>query len=647
MGFVGMLRFAVQCLGIVAWPVFGLGYPLCASIQAIETNSNSDTLKLITYWVSISVVLLFERAFELEWLTFWPYIKLMIVGCLVLPDFDGSLCVYQQLVHPCLSMDPRIITCQFKKLKELLYKKDDFHVEVERYVKENGTDALENLIASTKTSAEPIVAANEIKAVAVEDRLKFEPSNHQVPLKDSIASKITEKIEAESTKQLKLEQPKFPVRLKDSNTVETAEEKEVASTMQLKFEQPKLPVLSIGNNAVEITEKKEVSSTKQVRQIEPIIGQTENRIFLPLENINKSAPIIGSRDLHEILPPMKVQKIWTCAICQVTAQSEKVLNSHLQGNRHKSACEQLKVKNRTPKGEVSSASVGKKSNVTTETARIGVRDHTGISSPQNGQKAWTCVICQSTLKSQIDINSHLQGKQHQKACALLNSKNQASNSNAASASARKKTEIPVNNPKKCVISNNISLENKIHEAKKQGKQENPMKSLVVEIKNSKWWCALCNVSCTSEADMACHLRGNKHLDSRISRWQCTICDVSCTSEADMACHLRGNRHLDNRISKWQCTICDVSCTSEADMACHLRGNRHLDNRISKWQCTICDVSCTSEADMACHLRGKKHLDSRISRWQCTICDVSCTSEGDLHFHLNGNKHLSRIQNMLL
>ncbi|KAJ6302699.1 hypothetical protein OIU77_016729 [Salix suchowensis] len=278
-------------------------------------------------------------------------------------------------------------------------------------------------------------------------QLKFEPSNHQVPLKDSIASKITEKIEGESTKQLKLEQPKLPVRLKDSNTVETTEEKEVASTMQ------------------------------------------------------------------------EVQKIWTCAICQVTAQSEKVLNSHLQGNRHKSACEQLKVKNRTPKVEVSSASVGKKSNGTTETARIGVRDHTGISSPQNGQKAWTCVICQSTLKSQIDINSHLQGKQHQKACALMNSKNQASNSNAASASARKKTEIPVNNPKKCVISNNTSLENKIHEAKKQGKQENPMKSLLVEIKNSKWWCALCNVSCTSEADMACQLRGNKHLDSRISRWQ--------------------------------------------------------------------------------------------------------------------------------
>ncbi|KAL3611545.1 hypothetical protein D5086_002565 [Populus alba] len=430
MGFVGIVKFVVKCLDIVAWPVFGLGYPLCASIQAIETNSNLDTKKLIAYWVSVSVVLLFERAFQLEWLTFWPYIKLMIVGCLVLPDFDGSLCIYQHLVHPCLSMDLRIIICQFKKLEALFFKKGDFLVEVERYVKENGIDALENLIASTKRSAKPDVAVNEIKAVAAEDRLKFE--------------------------------------------------------------QPKLPVLPRDSNAVEITEKKEVSSTKQVRQIEPNIGQTENRTFQPLENINTAAAAIGGRDLYEILPPEKVQKVWTCALCQVTAQSETVLNSHLQGKRHKVAREQLKVKKQTPKGEVSSASVGKKSNVTTATATIGVRDHTGILSPKNCQNVRTCLICQVTLKSQTDINSHLQGKQHKQARALLNSKNQASHSNASSASVGKKTNFPENKPEKCTISNNTAPENRIHEAKKQGKQENPMKSPFVEIRNSKWRCTICN-----------------------------------------------------------------------------------------------------------------------------------------------------------
>ncbi|XP_011008426.1 PREDICTED: uncharacterized protein LOC105113800 isoform X1 [Populus euphratica] len=515
----------------------------CASIQAIETNSNSDTQKLIAYWVSISVVLLFERAFHLDWLTFWPYIKLMIVGCLVLPDFDGSLCVYQHLVHPCLSMDLRVIICQFKRLEELFFKKDDFLVEVERYMKENGIDALENLIASTKRSAKPNVAVNEIKAVAAEDRLKFEPPNLQVPLKDISAAKITENIEVASTKQLKLEQPKLLVRLNNSNAVEITEEKEVPSTTQLKFEQPKLPVLPRDSNAVEITGKKEVSSTNQVRQIEPNIGQTVNRTFQPLENINTAAAPIGGRDPYEVLPPEKVQKVWTCALCQVTAQSETVLNSHLQGKRHKAAREQLKVKNQAPKGEVSSASVGQKSNVTTATAKIGVRDHTGILSPQNAQKVWTCLICQVTLKSQTDINSHLQGKQHEQARALLNSKNQASHSNASSASVGKKTNFSENKPEKCTISNNTSAENIIHEAKKQGKQGNPMKSLFVEIRNSKWRCTICNVSCTSERDMACHLKGNKHLDVSISKWQCTICNVNCTSEGDIHCHLNGNKHL--------------------------------------------------------------------------------------------------------
>ena len=48
-------------------PFLFLNVNRCASIQAIETNSRSDTQKLIAYWVSVSVVLLFERAFQLEW----------------------------------------------------------------------------------------------------------------------------------------------------------------------------------------------------------------------------------------------------------------------------------------------------------------------------------------------------------------------------------------------------------------------------------------------------------------------------------------------------------------------------------------------------------------------------------------------------
>ncbi|KAJ6684173.1 HVA22-LIKE PROTEINS [Salix viminalis] len=160
MGFVFLLKLAVKCLGILAWPVFGLGYPfvsllsLWASVQAIETNSNSETQKLITYWVSISVVLILEHSFQLEWLAFWSYIKLMIVCCLVLPCFDGSVYVYKHLVNLCLPMNPTIITCQINK-------KDDFLVEVKRYMKDNGSDALEDLIASTACQVESNTSQTE------------------------------------------------------------------------------------------------------------------------------------------------------------------------------------------------------------------------------------------------------------------------------------------------------------------------------------------------------------------------------------------------------------------------------------------------------------------------------------------------------
>ncbi|KAJ6692287.1 HVA22-LIKE PROTEINS [Salix purpurea] len=484
MGFVGVLKFSVKCLDILAWPVFGLGYPLYASILAIETNSNSDTQKLIAYWVSISVVLLFEHSFWLQWLVFWPYIKLMIVGYLVLPYFHGSLYVYKHLVHPCLSMGPRIVTCKLNKL-ELFFKKDDFLVEVKRYMKENGSDALEDLIASTKKSAKPNVAVNEIRAVAAEDSPKFEQPILPVQYKDSNAFEITEKIEeVASTKQLKSEQPKHPVRFEDSNSVEVPEKKEVASTAQLMFEQPELPVVLNDSSAAEKTEKREVTSTKQVRQIESNTRQTENRTLPPLESINTGTTTEGGRDLSEILPPENVLKAWTCAICQVTTQSEAVLNSHLQGSRHKAACERLKVNKQIPKSEPPP--------VTTATTGVDV----------------TCVVCQLTLKSHEDVSSHLQGKRHKRARELLNSKNQASSSNVSPASVGKKANFPETKPEKFTINNSDPPENRIPEAKKQ---ENLMESRFVEIRNSKWWCTICNISCTCEEHMQIHLNAKKHL----------------------------------------------------------------------------------------------------------------------------------------
>ncbi|KAK9942960.1 hypothetical protein M0R45_008596 [Rubus argutus] len=81
MGLLDLLEFALKCFDVLAWPLFALVYPLYSTIRAIEANSITDTLKLNTYWVVFSLILLFEHVFMklLEWFPLWQYIRLLIV----------------------------------------------------------------------------------------------------------------------------------------------------------------------------------------------------------------------------------------------------------------------------------------------------------------------------------------------------------------------------------------------------------------------------------------------------------------------------------------------------------------------------------------------------------------------------------------
>ncbi|RVW92574.1 HVA22-like protein c [Vitis vinifera] len=69
MGLMNVLKFSAACFDLLGWPLFALGYPLCASIRAIETNSISDVRKLVAYWVLFSLISLFDHTFAklLEW----------------------------------------------------------------------------------------------------------------------------------------------------------------------------------------------------------------------------------------------------------------------------------------------------------------------------------------------------------------------------------------------------------------------------------------------------------------------------------------------------------------------------------------------------------------------------------------------------
>ncbi|KAI5386201.1 hypothetical protein KIW84_072665 [Lathyrus oleraceus] len=127
---------------------------MCASIQAIETDSYAETKNLISYWILLSFIYLFEYAFTNLLLRFqvWLYIKLMIILWLTIPDFGRASCVYNNLIR---SVKLQIVTWRLNNYRmKWLLEKDDFLMPAEIYVKEVGTEALEKLIASKVNSCD-------------------------------------------------------------------------------------------------------------------------------------------------------------------------------------------------------------------------------------------------------------------------------------------------------------------------------------------------------------------------------------------------------------------------------------------------------------------------------------------------------------
>uniref|UniRef100_A0A453HU88 HVA22-like protein n=2 Tax=Aegilops tauschii subsp. strangulata TaxID=200361 RepID=A0A453HU88_AEGTS len=128
-------------------PLVALAYPLYASVKAIETKSSVDDQQWLTYWVLYSLITLFELTFTsiIEWLPFWSSMKLIFISWLVLPYFSGAAYVYQNYVRPVFVRNHMINIWYVPQKKGLFCNSDDFITALDKYIEENGPEALKKL----------------------------------------------------------------------------------------------------------------------------------------------------------------------------------------------------------------------------------------------------------------------------------------------------------------------------------------------------------------------------------------------------------------------------------------------------------------------------------------------------------------------
>ncbi|KAH7835343.1 hypothetical protein Vadar_025246 [Vaccinium darrowii] len=435
MGFVGFLMFAFKCFDLLAW---------YASIRAIENNSNSEMRNLVAYWILFSLVSLFELAFAklIQWLPFWSYMKLMAMCLLVLPDFNGASYVYECLLRPCLSVDLRVVIKYFIRPKEdKSLNAENFLSMAERYVQENGSEALEKLLDRKSKHTKPDIGVEEIKAMTnTEERETAAAiqSNHTKPdigMEEIKAMTNTEEKETPVAIQSNYEEPigEEPIAGKvDARAVEPPEKTPVAAT---KLSQVKEPSVGKENaNMGQLKDKNPAVATEQVKCVEPNLAQNEKKTVDAGEIKEKTGGAAGGENkAMETTGLEKVQREWTCALCQVRTTCEKNLHSHLQGRRHMEKRQELKASMQMNKTKCSSSSAAspeprKTHNVdrlydnrtknqqynvqvnrTNDQCRDKQVDYIGYGT---NKFKFSCSICDVKLISEIDWASHLRGQRH-------------------------------------------------------------------------------------------------------------------------------------------------------------------------------------------------------------------------------------------
>ncbi|CAI8617985.1 unnamed protein product [Vicia faba] len=565
MAFSFFLKLSFKFLHHFAWPLVALLYPLCASIHAIETDCYAETKNLISYWILLSFIYLFDYALFnlLPWsipysmLRLWLYIKLMIIFLLTIPDFGRASYVYNNLFRP---MKLQIVVWRFNNYwRKCFVEKDEFLMHAERYMRENGTEALEKLIASKNIMCTPDAeVTNEI-------------------------------ISTDSKEMLKTNGERLQTEHLDIKDLEAVEKRETPATKQ---DIPVLPKVGPSQSA---------SSATVVTK-----GITEN------DRAGGEVPQNSSTQ-------KEMQKEWSCSLCSVTTSSEITLNSHLNGRRHRDNTEILIAKKQPILQKQKDAEVTNEILVTDnkEMLKTNGRRHRAATEALIEKK-------QPTLQKQKDAevtNEILPTDNKEMLKTNGDQRLQIEHKDI-----KEKNEIPATKQRtyanNTVVSQKASpdmVETKGTAESDRAGGEIPQSSSTLKEVQKEWTCALCLVTTSSEATLFSHLNGKKHMAS---------CEAALKAKKQTALQKLKIYQPKEEVRQKNVNNMSNSNVKNGDGIVHKVLKVVLDNKVEKLQknmsepvsmhnsklmCRVCDVVLHCENNVVSHLNGKKHLVNMQSK----------------------------------
>ncbi|XP_071909103.1 uncharacterized protein [Coffea arabica] len=260
--------------------------------------------------------------------------------------------------------------------------------------------------------------------------------------------------------------------------------------MRERHETGRLGMVPLQHGSIEPKIKEFMSSPADVKKDKIVILAKPDASLLGAKRKAVPPEEEGAGDLSGGVSKKKVEEEWSCALCQVSATSERGLNDHIQGKKHKS-------KEAALRAQRNGNNIG-----------IGTFPKKDI---KPSVEAAHKVSSEMGLKSRGELS---QFKQTRESSLLINSSTERTKENNVSIS--EESDKTDNTRKK-----NLGVQKAPNKGQKKKKI-------------CTFWCEMCQVGAYNESVMEAHRKGKKHMNRLQEADEATIGDDINNEDADGA-----------------------------------------------------------------------------------------------------------------